>query len=366
MGSPILQAVFRALAAHAHGGAPDPQDLQSLREHAESPHSPADSPVGPVPVMKPDLDPGRLSGADDAELDAIFRASDTLGIEKLINTGERRVDLLRREIYNNAHWKGYLPKGLLLGEVASRIYTGYFKHFWKEGDHCLGETGYVDGRVSLKHSLEEVTIERRTNDLDPGCYILLRYTDPVFEHLFYDTMKIVNDDLILYRGYTGRFPEGHRGLTAPLLRRYQFQHMDASDHRELFRAGRVPNKEDLEGSWSMDLVANSNHAAGVALLHFKIMPGGKLESKFERKGLIGGLPMPLFAQRHFRSKDFTSFSDELRDAGSGLLLGRFLGDVPGNLLDRFLRSSSLGLFQVEKDDAGNARIGFYYLLSRTK
>ena len=34
----------------------------------------------------------------------------------------------------------------------------------------------------MKHSLEEFTLDRPQNDLDPGNYILLRYTDPIFEN----------------------------------------------------------------------------------------------------------------------------------------------------------------------------------------
>ena len=64
----------------------------------------------------------------------------------------------------------------------------------------------------MKHSLEEFTLDRPQNDLDPGKYILLRYTDPVFEHVFYDVMKAADDGVIVYGGYAGQFPDGKRGL----------------------------------------------------------------------------------------------------------------------------------------------------------
>ena len=115
---------------------------------------------------------------------------------------------------------------------------GYAKRFWKQRGKYLGETIYLNGGILVKHALEEFTIERPTNDLDPGRYILLRYTDPVFEHVFYDVMKAVSPDLILYRGYTGRFPNGRRGLSAPLMRRFAFAQMGTADHALLF-AGRV-------------------------------------------------------------------------------------------------------------------------------
>ena len=84
-------------------------------------------------------------------------------------------------------------------------------------------------------------------NLAPGRYTLLRYTDPVFEHIFYDVMKMVSPDLILYRGYAGRFPEGRRGLSAPLMRRFAFAQMGTADLARLFEGGSVPSEDDMIG-----------------------------------------------------------------------------------------------------------------------
>jgi hypothetical protein len=50
----------------------------------------------------------------------------------------------------------------------TRLATGYAKRFWKQGRRYLGETLYLDGRILVHHSLEELTIDRPTDDLDPG------------------------------------------------------------------------------------------------------------------------------------------------------------------------------------------------------
>ena len=191
------------------------------------------------------LDVDRLIGSTDVELDALFRQATTLPLDRIVNPGAHRIDPARREIVNDARWKGFLPKGLPLDDVAARLSTGYAKRFWMQKGRCLGETQYLDGRVNLKHLLEEVTIDRPVNDLDPGRYIVLRYTDPVFEHIVYDAMKLVSDDVILYRGYTGQFPDGRRGWTAPLLRRYGFAQAGVDDHESLVRRATAPSRRHL-------------------------------------------------------------------------------------------------------------------------
>ncbi len=151
----------------------------------------------------------------------MFREVTTLPLETFVNEGGHRVDLAARTIFNDEHWKGWLPKGLVFRDIFARLATGYAKRFWKQGNRYLGETLYVDGRIRVKHSLEEFTLDRPVNDLDPGKYILLRYTDPVFEHLFYDVMKAADDGVIVYGGYTGPFSRRqarlHRRADAPLL-----------------------------------------------------------------------------------------------------------------------------------------------------
>ena len=57
---------------------------------------------------------------------------------------------------------------LPLRDSMTRLATGYAKRFWKQGQRYLGETRYLDGQILVKHSLEELTLDRRTDDLDPG------------------------------------------------------------------------------------------------------------------------------------------------------------------------------------------------------
>ncbi len=179
-----------------------------------------------------DLDPTWLAEATDAQLAEKFRRMTTVPLEQILNAGGHQVDIAARTIFNDEYWKGWLPKGLRLPlrDSMTRLATGYAKRFWKQGRRYLGETHYLDGQILVKHSLEEITLDRRTDDLDPGRYILLRYTDPVFEHIFYDVMKAGNDGVIVYGGYAGKFPGGRRGFTGVLMRRYSFAELGERDH----------------------------------------------------------------------------------------------------------------------------------------
>ena len=227
------------------------------------------------------LDPTWLAGATSDELGAAFRQASTLPLDDFMNDGGHAVDLATRTIFNDEYWKGWLPRGLALRDIFTRLATGYAKRFWKQGKRYLGETLYLDGNILVKHALEEITIDRPTNDLDPGRYILLRYTDPVFEHLFYDVMRAADTGVIIYGGYTGKFPEGKRGFTGVLMRRYSFAQLGERDHQQLFRKGTRATRESLKGDWQMDVVTTSNHATRVGNQSFVESAGGKLAARFE-------------------------------------------------------------------------------------
>lgn len=302
-----------------------------------------------------------LVAATDAQLDGLFRQATTLGLDRFINAGEHHIDVPRREIFNDARWKGFLPKGLPLGEVAARLSTGYAKRFWMQKGRCLGETQYVEGRVNLKHLLEEVTIAQPVNDLDPGRYIILRYTDPVFEHIFYDVMKAVTDDIILYRGYTGEFPNGRRGWTGPLIRRYGVAQAGVDDHAKLMGVASVPTRRQLLGTWRMDIV-HALQSRGVAHLTFSAGSAGRIESRLELTDDGRGV-LPPAMTHHFTSADFTSAAKEARRVDDDLLVGRWVTDLEGPFA-KLAMAGSVRLFRPEKTARGRRRFALHYLLSR--
>jgi hypothetical protein len=279
-----------------------------------------------------------------------------------MNAGGHKIDVASRTIFNDEHWKGWLPRGLVLRDIFARLATGYAKRFWKQGNRYLGETLYLDGRIKVKHSLEELTLDRPTNDLDPGKYILLRYTDPVFEHLFYDVMKAADEGVIIYGGYSGRFPDGKRGFTGVLMRRYSFPQLGVRDHQQLVKKGARPPKESLAGMWRIDVVTTSNHATPVANLSFVRKTGGKTGLQCEPVANPAVL-VPSFVVEHFNADDSARLERELRRIDDRTMVGTWNAEI-GALYARFVGAVP-GLFHRDAE-RGSGRYTLRYMLTRTE
>jgi len=309
-----------------------------------------------------DLDPNVLAEATNAELAATFRRITTLPLDQLMNAGSHQIDYATRTIFNDEQWKGWLPRGtkLPLRDSMTRLAAGYAKRFWKQGRRYLGETRYLDGQLLVHHSLEELTVDRPTNDLDPGKYILLRYTDPVFEHLFYDVMRAGNDGVIIYGGYTGKFPEGTRGFTGVLMRRYSFAQLGVRDHQQLFLKGDRVKPGEVRGTWHLSGITTANHSTPIADLTFA--PGAEGRTKVRcvevSKPEVAILSLVL---DHFTTDDALTIERELRRVDAQTLVGRWAADM-GPLYARFI-SASPGLFRRETD-RGKRRYILRYVLSR--
>jgi hypothetical protein len=306
------------------------------------------------------LDPTWLAGASSDELAAAFRKASTLGLDDVMNEGGHAVDLAARTIYNDEYWKGWLPRGFVARDIFTRLATGYAKRFWKQGKRYLGETLYLDGNILVKHTLEEITLDRPTNDLDPGKYILLRYTDPIFEHIFYDVMRAADDGVIIYGGYNGRFPEGKRGFTGVLMRRYAFAQLGERDHQQFFKKGTRPTRESLNGDWQLDVITTSNHATRVGDLSFNASAAGTLGARFETVSDPAVL-VPSFVVEHFKVADASKIERELRTVDATTLVGTWTAGI-SPLYARFV-SAFPGLFHQD-GPKGDRRYTMRYVLTR--
>ncbi len=318
-------------------------------------------PIPAVSVGFSATDPVEVIDWRESELENLFQHSPSLGIEAMLNSGERRIDATARRIRNDEYWKGFFPKGHILNQMSAAIFTGFQKRFFKQGTKYAGITSDTDNRINARNSLDEFTLKKREGDLGPGKYILLRYLDPPWQG-FYDVFKVINNDLLIGRVYLGQFPNGIRVFTFPMCRVYGFEHVTVEDHRRLYESGGVPTKEELNGVWRMDTISNANRAGSIAYLKFDLKPDGRLESRFQLLGLMEGLVMPNFLANRFQLHDFTPFHDEIRKVDTNLLVGKYITEVPQELTALF-PEGSLGLLHVEKADG--RRFGFYYLLERT-
>ena len=300
----------------------------------------------------------------DAQLDAMFLRSEAKPLDGFLNAGEHSVDLQSHEIYNDQRWKGFMPKGLLATEATARLSLGFAKKLWKVRKGFGGETQYYGGTIATAHSIKNITLDRQTHDLPPGRYVLFGYTDPVFEHIFYDLVKPISDDLMLFRGYTGQFPNGKRGWTALLLRRYPFAQMGIDDHTLLYARGSTPAEKDLVGSWSLEALYHSNQPVGIGRVRFDRSPNGKLQVDCDPSGSQQGLLLPKFVGEHFQTGRIPTLRKELRTVDDQYLVGKWTTDIRGPYA-KFLLAGSPGLFHPEKRTGRATRFTLYYLLTRT-
>jgi hypothetical protein len=317
-------------------------------------------PQPPQAVSVPALDPFEVVTMEEPELERLFRNRPSAEIGKIVNSGQREIDMNAGVIRNDTCWKGFFPKGHVLNAMSAALFTGFRKEFRREDGAYRGVTSDTDGRLRVRNSVEEVTVGRDQGDLEPGRYLLLRYLEGPWQG-FYDLLKVIQDNLIVGRCYLGDFPHGARLFTFAMTRVYRLAQMTAADHGELFARGAAPTKEELAGAWRMGVLSNANQLAALAFLEFDPKPDGRLESRYRLAGLLEGLLTPRFLKDHFELRDFTPFHDEIRKLNGDLLVGKYVVELPEGLAP-LGPAGSLGLLHFEQ--AG--RFGFYYLLTRVE
>lgn len=321
-------------------------------------------PARPVTVPVGGLEPAEITKYKEDDLERIFSRVQTGSIEKMVNGGKVEIDAAHGMIRNDTVWKGFFPRGHVMDRLSTAFFASFRKRFSKTADgKFIGVTSDSDGRINANNKLEEITLTKRTGTLDPGKYIKLTYTDPQWAG-FYDIFKVVSDDLLIGRVYLGRYPDGHRLFTFPMVRSYGLDNMTVPDHQAIWDQGAVPAKEQLSGLWEMHMVSNAHNTGVVAYLKFEHKPDGRLESHYQFLGLIEGLADGSFGQDHFRMDDFTRFHDEIRFVNPDMLVGKYVTDERPAVFNLF-GPDSLGLFHREKGADGTTRFGFYYWLKRS-
>ena len=165
----------------------------------------------------------------------------SLPIQKLVNSGDRRIDIQSRTVFNDGYWKGFFPPD---SPFPPWIFQNSFnKTFRLEGDTIKGTTSTFDDSIKAKNKLKLIDPD------DPSKGILLEYEEPQFA-VFYDILKVVSEDLIVGKAFTGIYPHGTLILNFTMARRYGFDFMSPQDHNEIFtNNGKVPDIEKVRGEW---------------------------------------------------------------------------------------------------------------------
>jgi hypothetical protein len=294
------------------------------------------------------------------QLNKIFDAVPTGPIDVMINSGTKRYDIHNRVVFNDTGWKGYFPVGQPLNAIASNIHSSFRKRFFKQNGAVLGITSDSDFFIEAHNTVEEVTLTAKKGNLQPGRYILLRYTDLQWR-AFYDVFKVINEKLLIGKVFTGLpFPNGLEVFTFPMVREYSFDEMTVEDHRALYDGLAIaPDPAFLKGTWNMSVIANSNHRCDVARLTFDVKPGGKLEGRYLLMSTIQGESHLEMTPDQLNLTDFTPLHDEIRALDSNYMLGKWITTerVP-------FGPFAVGLLQSEPAAGGQSRYGFYYTLKR--
>ena len=144
-----------------------------------------------VSVSVPSLDPVEMTSASESELERIFRRSDTLPIDQLINAGgPPEIDIAARRIRNDEYWKGFFPRGHILNAMSSAIFTGFKKIVPQERRWSIaGSPAAPTAGFARAIRWKRLSLTKPEGTLEAGSYILLRYLDPPWQG-FYDIFKI--------------------------------------------------------------------------------------------------------------------------------------------------------------------------------
>lgn len=156
-------------------------------------------------------------------------------------------------------------------------------------------------------------------------------------------MRAGNDGVIVYGGYTGKFPDGKRGFNGVLMRRYSFAQLGERDHQVLFKKGARVSSDSLKGNWRLSVIATSNHATPVGDITFTRRAGATAvhcEPVIKPEVLV-----PSFVTDHFTIDAAAPLAKELRSVDATTMVGRWSAGI-GPLYARFLAASP-GLFHRE-------------------
>jgi hypothetical protein len=316
--------------------------------------------------------PDYFSTLASADLQDVMRATDTLPIEKLVNTGAVGFDLPRLRVARDLFWKGTFAKDTLLGweerarkaAVPESAISGGATFtpgaFWKRFDKV--ENGVATGYV-VNYDIEQLPGDPAVRTVqypdDNRRYLrrgdtvhLLQYRNDPYKQV-YDLIKIVDENNAIGVMHLGEYPNGFEVSTFVLARyTYPLDRMSIDDHRLLFAlpglAAVAP--EQAQGDWEGHLILLDRPATTLLTAPktavFRLSAAdNQFRVGFDNAGAIQWSdPLPAAA-------------NELRSLDPDTLIGRWSASaLPATLVD--------SLRGYVEPYAG--ALVFYYFLRRTK
>jgi len=260
-----------------------------------------------------------------------------------------KFDLETLMIYNDSHWKGIFPRDT--DDIRNTL-TLYFGGFWKRFSANTGSSSSTAGDITgITHPFEVPVFARNkaTNaDLDGfGKVVLLEYLDPPY-NLFYDVLKIVNENTILGKAFFGKPTRGREMLTFSMSRKYPFEFMTEEDHEVLYSRMKKPTLQSMVGIWQGRLVSDSTWSDPVFRFKYYFDSGKEdggtmttsssstLKNDYLFGDVIAGTAVVNDKEDHVEMQDETGgvFHDEIRQVNDDILIGKYYSQQ--NFLIRWL------------------------------
>jgi choline dehydrogenase-like flavoprotein len=271
-------------------------------------------------------------------------------------------------ISNNSHWKGIFSRDTEIRNTLALYFGGFWKRFTKN------ESGEIMGTT---HPFEVPVFARNkaTNkDLDGfGKVILLEYLDAPY-NLFYDVLKIVDENTILGKAFLGKPVSGREIMTFSMSRKYPFEFMTEEDHEVLYRKTKKPTLQSMVGIWEGRLVSDSTWSDPVFKFKYYFDKDGKtaLKNDYVFGNVLAGTAVVNDKEDHVEMQDSTGgiFHDEIRQVNDDILIGKYysgrnylLGWLPGGQSFLHVDSARQSIYlayilkRVGKESALRNRVG---------
>jgi hypothetical protein len=190
-----------------------------------------------------------------------------------------------------------------------------------------------------------------------GKVILLEYLDPPY-NLFYDVLKIVDENTILGKAFFGKPTRGREMLTFSMSRKYPFEFMTEEDHEVLYSNMKKPTLQSMVGIWQGRLVSDSTWSDPVFRFKYYFdsskedgstmtTASSTLKNDYVFGDVLAGTAVVNDKEDHVEMQDETGgiFHDEIRQVNDDILIGKYYSQQ--NFLFRWL-PTGLSFLHIDK------------------
>ena len=257
-------------------------------------------------------------------------------------------------ITNNTHWKGLFPRDSDLRNTLTLYFGGFWKRFTKDEHHDASSASSISSDISgITHPFE-VPVFAANKALDTeldgfGRVVLLKYVDPPY-NMFYDVLKIVDENTVLGKAFFANPERGKEILTFSMSRRYPFECMTEEDHEMLYRKMKKPSLDAMVGIWEGQLVSDSTWTEPIFRFRYYFegnTTGRILKNNYLFNNLLAGTAIVEEKEDHLEMHDETKiFHDELRQVTDSILIGKYYSET--NFAVGWLPSEGLSFLHLDR------------------